>query len=371
MIHPTLYSKDTLGNIRIWYVESELNRYRITTGLQDGKHTTSIWTECFPTNAGRSNERNSEEQTLFEVNALYENKIARKYNKSINDVDMPNYFQPMLAQKYENFQAGYVQRKYDGGRCIIDNQGMWSRQGKPILSCPHIYDEVKHLFEDNPELILDGELYNHDYKENFNELLSMIRKIKVTPEILENTKKVKYYLYDLPSSKSFNDRLNDMNKLYNENEILFENIKLVESYKVETEEQYDSLHGLFIEQGYEGSIWRNPSSVYEQKRSKGLLKRKDFDEDEFEVVSIGEGKGNWSGAAKYVQCWLPNVDKSSGPNIGNTFESGIKGTRERGIKLLNEEHKVVSIKYFGYTPSIVPKPRFGVATKFWGKERTL
>ena len=54
----------------------------------------------------------------------------------------------------------------------------------------------------------------------------------------------------------------------------------------------------------------------------------------FEVVAIEEGQGNWAGVAKRVTCRLPD---------GRTFGAGIKGTRERGIDLLNESHHIVTI----------------------------
>jgi len=42
---------------------------------------------------------------------------------------------------------------------------------------------------------------------------------------------------------------------------------------------------------------------------------------------------------------------------------------ERAKELLHEDHKVVTIQFFAYTPDGVP--RFGVATKFHGAARTL
>ena len=81
-------------------------------------------------------------------------------------------------------------------------------------------------------------------------------------------------------------------------------------------------------------------------------------DEEFEVVAIEEGQGNWAGVAKRVTCRLPD---------GRTFGAGIKGSRDRGIELLNETHHIVTIKYFQLTPDGIP--RFGVATKFHGEKR--
>jgi DNA ligase-1 len=156
-------------------------------------------------------------------------------------------------------------------------------------------------------------------------------------------------------------------------------IRYVETTEVRSAEAYDALHVQWINDGYEGSMWRDHNSLYELgKRSKSLLKRKDFDDAEFEIVEIQEGEGNWAGAAKRVVCWLPNADRSidladKKAREENTFEAGLRGKFDANAQLLAErdQHKVVTIRYFGFTPSAIPKPRFGVATRFHGAARTL
>src|SRR3546814_13834061 len=71
-------------------------------------------------------------------------------------------------------------------------------------------------------------------------------------------------------------------------------IQPVETIRVMCRDDYDEAHGLWLEEGYEGSIWR-ADAAYEQKRSKALRKRKEFVDDEFELVAIEAGLGNGSG----------------------------------------------------------------------------
>ena len=59
----------------------------------------------------------------------------------------------------------------------------------------------------------------------------------------------------------------------------------------------DKMYGEYTEAGYEGQMVRQ-NTAYECKRSKNLLKRKEFITEEFEVVNVEEGNGNWSGYAK-------------------------------------------------------------------------
>ena len=93
----------------------------------------------------------------------------------------------MLAQKFEDRVDGlsfplYTQPKLDGVRCIVYMQDgelvAKSRQGKPIDTVVHILEELKPFFEQSPNAVLDGELYNHDYKNDFNKIISLVRKMK-------------------------------------------------------------------------------------------------------------------------------------------------------------------------------------------------
>ena len=70
-------------------------------------------------------------------------------------------FKPMLAHpvsKTINFnETLFIQPKLDGVRCFITADGAYSRNGKQFHNCKHILTELKPLFTDNPNLILDVE----------------------------------------------------------------------------------------------------------------------------------------------------------------------------------------------------------------------
>ena len=360
-MYPQIYKTDSKGKIRVWYMEREGDKYRTWDGTQGGKIKSSEWRVAIPTNVGRSNERDGDAQAEFEIEALYKKKLEKDYHSTLEAAQSggSHIFEAMLAEKYKAFQPGFAQPKLDGFRCIVNRHGMWSRQGKPFVSSPHIMEALAPLFEADPDLILDGELYNHELRDNFDEIQSLITvksDKSLTEEHYAKTREmVQYHVYDIPShSGSFIERINVLDNMFDDS---FEVIRVVHTERVDSEERFDQLHGEWLEQGYEGSMWRN-NTPYENRRTKNLLKRKDFLDEEFEVVAIEEGQGNWSGVAKRVTCRLPD---------GRTFGAGIKGTRERGIELLNEKHHIVTIKYFQLTPDGIP--RFGVATKFHGDKR--
>ena len=363
-IYDTIYKIDSKGKTRLWHMEQHDDRYRTWDGTQGGKIKSSEWRIAIPTNVGRSNERDGVAQAVFEIEATYKKKLEKDYHTTLESAQTggSHIFEAMLAEKYKTFQPGFAQPKLDGFRCIVNRHGMWSRAGKPFVSSPHIMDALKPLFESNPDLILDGELYNHELRDNFDEIQSLITvktEKKLNEEHYAKTRAmVQYHVYDVPSHKgTFTDRDTYLEELFIDNMDIPFCIKLVPTERVESEEQFDVLHGEWLEQGYEGSMWRN-DTPYENRRTKNLLKRKDFVDEEFEVVSIEEGQGNWANVAKRVICRLPD---------GREFGAGIKGTRERAADLLHEKHHIVTIKYFQLTPDGIP--RFGVATKFHGDKR--
>ena len=354
-----IYKYDSAGKVRVWFMRRDGSRHQVVSGLKRGKVVTSEWTQCQPTNVGRSNERNAEAQAEFEIEAAYKDKLSKEYHRTIAEAGDKgaHYFKPMLAQKYEAFQPGYTQPKLDGVRCIARRDGLFTREGKTIPGADHVHQALTHLFLADPALILDGELYNHAFKDDFNTIVGLVRRGNPDPSQLAQAQEfIQYHIYDLPSCPgNFIDRHNMLTKLYGAiNEPC---IQLVGTHHVSTEEAYDTLHGHFMEEGYEGSMFRL-NAPYEQKRSKTLLKRKEFQDEEFECVRIEEGLGNWAGVAKRVVCRLPD---------GREFGAGIKGTRERAASLLHELHTVVTIKYFARTPDGIP--RFPVAIKFHGENK--
>ena len=106
------------------------------------------------------------------------------------------------------------------------------------------------------------------------------------------------------------------------------------------------MYGEYTEAGYEGQMVRQ-NTAYECKRSKNLLKRKEFITEEFEVVNVEEGNGNWSGYAKRFVLKMPN---------GTQFSSGIRGSQAKLKELLNADTpNWATCRYFELSNDGVPK----------------
>lgn len=357
--HPEIYKFDSKGKLRSWRMERDGSKYRTVAGLADGKKTTSKWTKAFATNVGRSNMRDGIEQAIFEVEAAYEKKLTREYHRTVEAAKGGAHFvKPMLAKTYAKFPGTcLVQPKLDGIRCIATKDGLFSRQGKPITAVPHIHAALQPAFDSDPDLKLDGELYNHDLKDDFQKLVSIVRKQKPTAEQLEAAEAMQYHVYDLVHQAAFSARMATVGKILAELDCPW--IVEVSTVRVDEEAELDQLHAQFLEDGYEGSIIRL-NGFYEQKRSKQLLKYKEFDDAEFKIIRIDEGEGNWSGIPKVAVCELDN---------GKTFGATLKGSQEYCLGLDLEAQKVATVRYFGFSNDGVP--RFPVAVALHGAERVL
>lgn len=363
--HDTLYHIDENGNTRIWMMERMGNKYRAISGIEGGKLVVSEWKEVYGKNAGKANATTNDEQADLEVKALYKKKLDRKYHVSKETIEEGSkIIEPMLADKYKGWDSKwkhvFVQPKLDGMRCISTKNGLFSRQGKPIVSAPHISKALEPLFEFNPNLILDGELYNHELRDNFNELISIARKTKPTnDDLIKSVLMIQYQVYDTVMETQFSSRLTYLESVIGS--LKSDVIRLVDTFNVKNSDDVDQEYAKFLEQGYEGQIIRL-NKLYEQKRSKNLMKRKEFIDDEFEVIDIVEGQGNWSGYAKSVQCKTKQ---------GVIFNAGIKGNREFAKELLTRKPmpKTATVRYQNITPD--GSLRFPIAVMFYENERDI
>ena len=230
-------------------------------------------------------------------------------------------FKPMLAHVYTDQnqidwgQPVYMQPKLDGVRCIFTKDGAFSRTGKRFMNVKHIEEELQDLFKDKPWLILDGELYNHRLKDDFEKIISLVRKQKPTDEDRSEARRLtQYHVYDYVDGSSFDYKKRQDNLTCSD--IYCPSIHYTETIRVATPAMIKVLHQRFLDKGYEGSIIRL-NGEYEQKRSKNLLKVKDFSDSEAEITGFVEGKGKRLGTiGKFIavdsqgmQFGMPVMDK--------------------------------------------------------------
>ena len=366
MKYPILYKKSSTGKTVEWQIEVEDNKYRSTSGQQGGKQITHEWTTCEGKNIGKSNESTPFEQALLEATAKFKKQIEKgHYVEYLEDLDKETYFKVMLAKSYDkrkdkmSFDKALLQAKLDGIRFITQNGSGHSRNGKVMGGASYIIERMCDLFTRYPDLITDGELYNHDYKDDFGALVSLIKRdaSKITPEKYESIKgNLQYHIYDVPRVDGLVEA-DDYTKRYNrfweiidtEYPDLKDVLKKVPFKPVSSHEAIEAGWKSYVADGYEGAIIRYDIG-YENKRTWNLLKVKKFLDDEFEILEILEGRGKKAGTAGSMTLQLPN---------GSTFNSNIKG----GYTLYDDiwknkaslVGKTATVRFFEYTEYGVPR----------------
>lgn len=207
---------------------------------------------------------------------------------------------PMLAHKVNDKKIDFnepvfIQPKLDGVRCLFTKDGAYSRTGKQFHNLRYIELRLAPFFDKNPDVILDGELYNHDLRDDFEQIISLVRKQKPTDEDrLNSADMIQYHVYDyIIPFIGYEARLK---WLMSNKDHLWSNVVIpVETHRVYKYEEAANMHyDGFLKQGYEGSILRL-NGAYEQKRSYNLQKFKDFSDDEATIVGYEAGKGKRTG----------------------------------------------------------------------------
>ena len=226
-------------------------------------------------------------------------------------------YKPMLAHPIGGFERIkdddwplYSQPKLDGVRCLIQyGDGIspgavaYSRTGKEWKNIDHILEQLKPFFAKHPGVVLDGELYNHELKNDFEKIISLVRKTKPKPEDrIESAKKVQFHCYDIVNEDwSFEDRnLFRQHNLSYYGDYQCDSVISVDHGIVHNAEEIEVAHENYLEMGFEGSIVRK-NEPYECKRSWTLMKVKDFSDSEAKIIDWVEGKGKRIGTiGKFV-----------------------------------------------------------------------
>ena len=235
---------------------------------------------------------------------------------------------PMLAYKVGKkpvdwSEKVFMQPKLDGVRCIIqlDETGKviaYSRTGKPWLNIRHILKDLKPWFAEHPEAILDGELYNHELRNDFEQIISLVRTQKPTAYMRSKSKKlVQFHCYDYADGNEvYSQRMQNLSV----SDMYSYCVKYVPTWQVTSSGHANLKHKTFLEKDYEGSILRL-DTVYQTKRSYGLQKFKDFHDAEATIVGYVPGKGKRVGTlGKFMMQDDKGVEFGCPPGKGYNYK---------------------------------------------------
>ncbi len=347
---PVLYKQTLTGKIQRWKVWADQDKVITEYGLTDGKKQVTTDVIKSGKNLGRSNATTTQTQAQAQAAQSWEAKLKEGYvdniQRATENKNNLQAIEPMLAhaiekkEKYVTF-PGAAQPKLDGLRCIaIIKDGkarLFSRSQKEYLTVPHIVAELEQLYK-GKDIILDGELYNHLYKDSFNTIIHVVKR----DEVHAQHTMIEYHIYDVVAAGNYSQR--------NAAVVPGKYCKKVSTVLVMSRKNLDAYQAQCVEQGYEGCMYRNLAGQYEHKRSNFLLKVKNFQDDEFTITGVEEGTGKLMNA---VGAFALHTQR------GVAFKAKpactLEQSREYWKNRAQYPGKRATIKFQNYTPDGVPR----------------
>lgn len=238
--------------------------------------------------------------------------ITRKQERASS-----GFAKPMLANSFRDRKDRitwpvYVQPKYDGHRMLMDGHQAWTRgqkEHKPTVS---------HLIFDTEGYILDGEVMLPK-----NPLLQHSSSA-IKGKVGKASQQLHYFVYDVMIDAPYSERLALLIQLL---EDVPPCVELAPTFKVTNEEEVLEYHAKFVAVGFEGCIIRTNTSGYEHTRTSALLKLKDFQDAEFQVVDVEEGKGSATGHAILVCTTKAGVEFRAMPEGTHEYRASLWARR--------------------------------------------
>jgi len=367
-LNVTLYKRDTKSRLREVVITTNQGVLTVSTGLVGGAKVSHVET-CEPKNLGKINKTSSSEQAVLEATSKITKKLKEGYFKTIEEAKSEEVSKPMLAKEFgaerdKIIYPAFVQPKLDGIRALKTKSSFVSRKNTPISTMTHIEKSLSKVTE-----TLDGELYCHG--ESFQENTKLIKKKT------EDSKKVKYYVYDLISSESFKERYKKLTSIVNS--IKDNYIVLVPTFEITSEKELEAYYKMFIEQGYEGLMLRHGEGGYKcNGRSSELLKYKKFIDRAYPIIDVTPANKNKLHGVPVVKVTDQLVPLTT-PNVVFYKEKGVTEivkvnevdhgypTTRCGARLSHEEReellknktdyigKTAEIRFFEFHDSGVPR----------------
>ena len=226
--------------------------------------------------------------------------------------------------------------------CQDEVIGTTSRGGKSydIVATEMMKDPcLIDFFKDYPKYQLDGEIYCH------GEILEDISGAARKKEWVENRHAhLQFWIFDiLAEDLTFEERLEILKTIKPKTN----KIVIVDHVEVNSYVELRSLHDEWVEEGFEGAIWRDAEGTYKVGgRPNSMVKMKLMQDAEFEIVGLTEGLRDED---MVFIMKMPD---------GKTFEAKPMGTVEKRLEYLHNIDSLKglmgTVKFFYITEKGVP-----------------
>lgn len=330
-----------IGTWRIWADGDTIHyAHAIVEGGAEVLHSQKVELN----NSGRS----LDQQIALEINSRVSRQLDKGYKNSRTEAETGATNQlglrnPMLAQSLDKVRLtgainGFVQRKYDGHRCLITRTGgeilAYTRRGKMVESIPHILSDIIRWLPEG--YTLDGELYVHGI--SLQGISSFIKRVQ------HGSSKLCFHWYDILTDEPFATRHAEMQDLARH--IGTNCIQPVETLPVERMAEVYQYFRQFRTEGYEGAMLRRNLRGYEDsRRSDQLIKVKERADCEVTVSGIRPSKDGWA-ICRVRTDW------------GTEFDVSAPGSVPEKTRVLHNAGdyigKRLTIEYAGLTADKIP-----------------
>lgn len=321
-----------------------------------------------------------------QIQAQIDEMIARKgYSREVPN-SPPEL--PMLAQTWadfidkcnstqssvEHWESAYVQPKLDGIRCIATPLTLYSRRNKEFTAIPHI-EIVMNVFLSHPSIPstikLDGELYIQGA--DLQTIQGTVSRLAPDPFLYRS---VEYHVFDVVDTTATTQQrqqtLLDLEAALQELWKDFSPPEGLERHKVKNcpikivptqfiphstdskpfNDELQKYNTEYRNAGYEGTIIRNPSSLYQPNyRTYDLIKYKEFADAEFLITQVLPAKNDMG----VFLCKTLN---------GKTFKCSPAWTHERRRQILrypdNYIGRQLTVKYERLSAEGIPLKPIGM-----------
>lgn len=322
--------------------------------------------------------RTPEQQATFIAQSKYKKKLDQGYSTSIPKVtdvirNTLGFPAPQLAKSISDdfdIKTGYSwQPKLDGHRAVIaiskDGISMYSRRGKKIDTMDHILDHITsgstRSYESMDNTIyLDGELYIHG--------ISLQKLSKDIKKSTPNSVNIQFHIYDYFVDDQWHTQFSSRFSTIRFMQALMglpstmggsttSPLCVVDTHSVSSRSEVKVLTKKAVAAGFEGGILRNDGALYSPGiRSNGLLKIKEFDDNEYPIFEVIKGKPKHTEDTGILEQAVFKVwiDKAKGKELevyspGSMYEKQLHWKNRKNLI-----GQLVTVKHSGFTDDGIP-----------------
>lgn len=288
-------------------------------------------------------------------------ETANKANYNVPVFEVQLATDGKKCKKVDKLFPALVGPKLDGYRClaIVDKSDatLLSRNGTEFQNFPQIKEALVELANklNAHTLIFDGEIMSNDFNKMQQSAFASKRGTTVGDVV--------YNIFDTISFAEWQHQtftlpyFDRYNKLVSTAENFPENIRLVEHKKVTSLDEVLALEKKYLEEGYEGAMFKPNIPYYFGKKQNRMLKFKTMLSQDCEITGTFEGGGKYIGMLGGLIVAQENGETCE---VGSGFTDAMRTELWEARDTL--KGRMVEIKYQELTPDGVM--RFPIFIRF-------